>query len=71
MTRNFRHQGAHSARYSGETFPGQCLIPPCVLVRSEQTDMMDLLGADLPAEDGAAGDFRWADGPLLSAIKVR
>jgi hypothetical protein len=33
--------------------------------------MMDLLGADLPAEDGAAGDFRWADGPLLTAIKVR
>eukprot|EP00951_Prasinocladus_malaysianus_P015250 scaffold116712_cov19-Prasinocladus_malaysianus.AAC.2 len=31
---------------------------------------MDLLGADLPAEDGQAGDFQWADGPLLTAIKV-
>jgi len=29
---------------------------------SEQTDMMDLLGADLPADGGAAGEFRWADG---------
>lgn len=31
---------------------------------------MDLLGADLPSEEGEAGDFRWADGPLLMAIKV-
>lgn len=36
---------------------------------SEQTDMMDLLGADLPSSDGNAGSFRWCDGPLLSAIK--
>lgn len=26
---------------------------------SEQTDMMDLLGADLPAPDGAPGQFTW------------
>lgn len=36
---------------------------------SEQSDMMDLLGADLPAAGGAAGDFAWADGPLLSAVR--
>lgn len=36
---------------------------------SEQTDMMDLLGADLPAEGGAAGDFRWSDGAFLSALR--
>lgn len=26
---------------------------------SEQTDMMDLLGADLPVDSGAAGTFAW------------
>jgi len=26
---------------------------------SEQTDMMDLLGADLPVEGGGAGEFAW------------
>jgi midasin len=36
---------------------------------SEQSDMMDLLGADLPAAGGSAGDFAWADGPLLSALR--
>jgi hypothetical protein len=37
---------------------------------SEQTDMMDLLGADLPAEGGAAGAFAWSDGPLLAALRA-
>ncbi|KAL0049173.1 hypothetical protein WJX82_008148 [Trebouxia sp. C0006] len=37
---------------------------------SEQTDMMDLLGADLPVEGGAPGQFAWCDGPLLAAIKA-
>jgi midasin len=36
---------------------------------SEHTDMMDLLGADLPAPGGAAGQFAWCDGPLLGALK--
>lgn len=36
---------------------------------SEQTDMMDLLGADLPAPGGAPGQFEWCDGPLLGALK--
>ena len=36
---------------------------------SEQSDMMDLLGADLPAAGGTAGDFAWADGPLLAALR--
>ena len=31
--------------------------------------MMDLLGADLPASGGAAGQFAWSDGPLLQAIQ--
>ncbi|GMH33343.1 hypothetical protein BSKO_01177 [Bryopsis sp. KO-2023] len=37
---------------------------------SEQTDMMDLLGADLPVPGGGPGEFRWCDGPLLGAIKA-
>lgn len=36
---------------------------------SEQTDMMDLLGADLPVEGGAPGEFTWCDGPLLGAVR--
>ena len=36
---------------------------------SEQTDMMDLLGADLPASDGEAGEFKWSDGAFLAALK--
>ena len=37
---------------------------------SEQTDMMDLLGADLPSASGNAGEFAWCDGPLLAALKA-
>lgn len=37
---------------------------------SEQTDMMDLLGADLPAAGGAAGEFVWSDGAFLAALKA-
>ncbi|KAI5058508.1 hypothetical protein GOP47_0026678 [Adiantum capillus-veneris] len=36
---------------------------------SEQTDMMDLLGSDLPVE-GDGADFRWSDGVFLQALKV-
>jgi midasin len=36
---------------------------------SEQTDVLDLLGADLPVDGGAAGTFRWSDGPLVSAMR--
>jgi len=36
---------------------------------SEQTDMMDLLGADLPASGGEAGEFKWSDGAFLAALK--
>lgn len=37
---------------------------------SEQTDMMDLLGADLPKEGGGPAGFAWADGPLLAALRA-
>jgi len=37
---------------------------------SEQTDLSDLFGADLPAEgEDAAGHFHWRDGPFLQALK--
>ena len=37
---------------------------------SEQTDISDLFGSDLPdVQSGQAGKFRWQDGPLLKAIK--
>ncbi|KAK9099488.1 hypothetical protein Syun_026533 [Stephania yunnanensis] len=36
---------------------------------SEQTDMMDLLGSDLPTEDMNGMKFAWSDGILLQALK--
>lgn len=36
---------------------------------SEQTDMMDLLGSDLPVESDDGVRFSWSDGILLQAIK--
>ena len=36
---------------------------------SEQTDMMDLLGVDLPVAGAKAGTFRWCDGAFLQALK--
>ena len=35
---------------------------------SEQTDIMDLFGSDLPVE-GSVGQFAWRDGPLLEALR--
>ncbi|XP_055890090.1 midasin-like isoform X2 [Biomphalaria glabrata] len=37
---------------------------------SEQTDVTDLFGADLPVEGGEAGMFAWRDGPFLQALKA-
>ncbi|KAJ6240735.1 midasin-related [Anaeramoeba flamelloides] len=36
---------------------------------SEQTDMMDLIGTDLPVENGESGEMQWRDGLFLHAIK--
>ncbi|XP_044025553.1 midasin [Siniperca chuatsi] len=36
---------------------------------SEQTDVADLFGTDLPVEGGKGGEFSWRDGPLLAALK--
>ena len=32
--------------------------------------MMDLLGADLPVNGSAPGQFTWSDGPLLRALRA-
>ncbi|KAK2856665.1 hypothetical protein Q5P01_005400 [Channa striata] len=37
---------------------------------SEQTDVTDLFGTDLPVEGGKGGEFAWHDGPLLAALKA-
>ncbi|KAF8942691.1 AAA ATPase midasin [Haplosporangium gracile] len=36
---------------------------------SEQTDLMDLFGSDLPVEGGTSGEFAWRDAPFLQAMK--
>ncbi|KAE9533494.1 hypothetical protein AGLY_009132 [Aphis glycines] len=36
---------------------------------SEQTDVSDLFGADLPTDGGEGGCFEWRDGPFLRALK--
>ena len=41
----------------------------CRINLSEQTDLMDLFGSDLPVEGGKAGEFSWRDGPFLKAMK--
>ena len=36
---------------------------------SEQTDISDLFGADLPVDGAEGGVFAWRDGPFLKALK--
>ncbi|OAL28055.1 hypothetical protein AYO22_03082 [Fonsecaea multimorphosa] len=36
---------------------------------SDQTDLMDLFGADAPSENEGVGKFSWQDGPLLKAMQ--
>uniref|UniRef100_A0A452IKR6 Midasin n=1 Tax=Gopherus agassizii TaxID=38772 RepID=A0A452IKR6_9SAUR len=45
---------------------GNCLVR---INLSEQTDVTDLFGTDLPVEGGKGGEFAWRDGPLLAALK--
>ncbi|XP_011501204.1 PREDICTED: midasin-like [Ceratosolen solmsi marchali] len=37
---------------------------------SDQTDVSDLFGADLPVEGGRGGEFAWRDGPFLHALRA-
>ncbi|CAG8594552.1 11651_t:CDS:2, partial [Racocetra fulgida] len=36
---------------------------------SDQTDLIDLFGSDLPVEGGISGEFAWRDAPFLQAMK--
>lgn len=36
---------------------------------SEQTDLMDLFGSDVPVEGAEAGNFTWRDAPFLQAMQ--
>ena len=36
---------------------------------SDQTDISDLFGQDLPVEGGQAGEFQWRSGPFLRAME--
>ena len=36
---------------------------------SDQTDLMDLFGSDLPVEGAKAGNFSWRNGPFLQAME--
>ncbi|CAG8521267.1 1922_t:CDS:2, partial [Scutellospora calospora] len=36
---------------------------------SDQTDLIDLFGSDLPVEGGVSGEFAWRDAPFLRAMK--
>ncbi|CAG8555969.1 630_t:CDS:2, partial [Paraglomus occultum] len=37
---------------------------------SEQTDLTDLFGSDLPVEGGSSGEFAWRDAPFLQAMQT-
>ncbi|KAH7907327.1 midasin [Hygrophoropsis aurantiaca] len=41
----------------------------CRINLSDQTDLVDLFGSDLPVENGAAGEFSWRDAEFLKAVQ--
>jgi midasin len=42
----------------------------CRINLSDQSDIMDLFGADLPVEGGLPGEFQWRDASFLRALQV-
>ncbi|EKG11058.1 von Willebrand factor type A [Macrophomina phaseolina MS6] len=44
-------------------------VPLTRINLSEQTDLMDLFGSDVPVEGAQAGTFAWNDAPFLKAMK--
>lgn len=36
---------------------------------SEQSDLMDLFGSDVPVDNGSVGQFEWRDAPFLTAMQ--
>ncbi|KAJ3106463.1 hypothetical protein HDU97_006249 [Phlyctochytrium planicorne] len=47
-----------------------CGYKLCRINLSDQTDLMDLFGSDLPLEGGKGGEFAWRDGPFLHAMNA-
>ncbi|EPS38281.1 hypothetical protein H072_7957 [Dactylellina haptotyla CBS 200.50] len=45
-------------------------IPLVRINLSEETDMMDLFGSDVPAENGAVGTFVFREAPFLQAMQM-
>ncbi|KAJ3742338.1 hypothetical protein DFH05DRAFT_1526869 [Lentinula detonsa] len=41
----------------------------CRINLSDQTDLMDLFGSDLPVDGGKFGEFAWKDGEFLRALQ--
>jgi midasin len=41
----------------------------CRINLSDQTDLIDLFGSDLPVEGGTAGEFAWKDAEFLRALQ--
>jgi midasin len=46
-----------------------CSKPLTRINLSEQTDLMDLFGSDVPVEGAEAGHFTWRDAPFLQAMQ--
>ncbi|TVY82548.1 Midasin [Lachnellula suecica] len=46
-----------------------CNQPLTRINLSEQTDLMDLFGSDVPVEGAEAGHFAWRDAPFLQAMQ--
>jgi len=46
-----------------------CNRPLTRINLSEQTDLMDLFGSDVPVEGAEAGHFAWRDAPFLQAMQ--
>ncbi|KAL8788560.1 MAG: hypothetical protein Q9213_001633 [Squamulea squamosa] len=46
-----------------------CGMPLTRINLSDQTDLMDLFGSDVPTESGVAGHFEWREAPFLRAMQ--
>jgi midasin len=44
-------------------------VPLTRINLSDQTDLMDLFGSDVPVDDAQAGNFGWRDAPFLRAMQ--
>ncbi|PKY01381.1 AAA ATPase [Aspergillus campestris IBT 28561] len=48
---------------------GKTTLPLTRINLSEQTDLTDLFGSDVPVEGGDVGQFTWRDAPFLQAMQ--